>query len=89
MKSKYNIDHLIQPKEQVVLGPIQDDEALILFSIVHAMRLRYIVELGSQSGYSAQNFLKAVGPQGHVIGIDIAPTPKLADTTRCSSEMQH
>jgi hypothetical protein len=76
---KYNLDHLTQPDTQEVFGPIQDDEALALFALVKCMRIRNVVEVGSFAGYSARNFLKAVGENGHVIGVDINQTPKLAD----------
>lgn len=76
---KYNLDHLTQADTQEVFGPIQDDEALVLFALIRCMRIRNVVEVGSQHGYSAKNFLEAVGKNGHVIGIDINETPKLAD----------
>jgi predicted O-methyltransferase YrrM len=56
----YNLEHLTQPPDQRVIGPIQDDEALFLFSVVRASRLRTILEFGGLSGYSARNFLAAL-----------------------------
>jgi hypothetical protein len=32
--TKYNIEHLTQPDNQAVLGPLQDDEALLLYSLI-------------------------------------------------------
>ena len=57
---KYDFSHLTQPPNQNVGGPIQDDEALLLYSIVRCGRIRRILEVGGLSGYSANNFLKAI-----------------------------
>lgn len=67
---KYNLSHLTQDSDQQVMGPIQDDEALLLYSLCRVMRIRNVVEVGVQGGYSARNFLAAVGPEGEVVGID-------------------
>ncbi len=45
-KNKYDLDHLIQTNKQDVIGPIQDDEALLLYSIVKGMRLNRVLEIG-------------------------------------------
>lgn len=74
----YNLEHLTQPPEQYVLGPIQDDEALFLYALIRGMRLTTVLELGGLHGYSAQNFLRAVGPTGAVFTCDIWPPPALA-----------
>ena len=57
---KYDFSHLIQSPDQMVNGPIQDDEALMLYAVVRTMRLRRVLELGGLSGYSARNFLSAL-----------------------------
>jgi predicted O-methyltransferase YrrM len=67
---KYNLSHLTQPDNQLVAGPIQDDEALLLFAIIRVMRLRRILEIGGLDGYSARNFCEAVGSEGVVYTID-------------------
>lgn len=74
----YNLSHLTQLDDQAVGGPIQDDEALLLFALVRVMRLKRILEVGGLSGYSAMNFLQAVGPEGTVFTVDIDPVPTLA-----------
>lgn len=71
--STYCLDHLIQDERQAVIGPIQDDEALLLYSIIRGMRLKTIFELGGLQGYSATNFLRAVGEDGFVYTCDINP----------------
>lgn len=68
----YNLTHLTQPSSQDLLGPIQDDEALVLYSIIRTSRLENVVELGGLSGYSAKNFLEA---GARVFTIDINPVP--------------
>lgn len=74
----YNLTHLTQDVEQDVLGPIQDDEALLLYSIIRVMRLHNIVEIGGLSGYSAKNFSEAI-IDGNIYTVDISPVPKIAD----------
>jgi predicted O-methyltransferase YrrM len=77
---KYDLSHLTQNDNQDVWGPIQDDEALFLYSIIRASRLKRIFEIGGLNGYSAQNFLKAVNfaSDSVVYTCDINPVPKLA-----------
>ena len=75
---KYSLDHLTQADDQKVGGPIQDDEALLLFAMIRVMRLKRILELGGLGGYSARNFLAAVGPGGMVYTVDLNKVPKLA-----------
>lgn len=67
---KYNLDHLKQSDKQDVIGPIQDDEALVLYAAIRCMRIKNVLEIGGQTGYSARNFLEAVGDDGFVITID-------------------
>ncbi len=67
---KYNLSHLTQPDDQRVVGPIQDDEGLLLFAVIRVMRLRRVLEIGGLDGYSARNFCEAVGPGGNVYTID-------------------
>lgn len=77
--SIYNLSHLSQEHAQCVVGPIQDDEALVLYAIIKALRIKTVFEIGGLSGYSAKNFLQAVGPDGKVFTCDINPVPVLAD----------
>jgi predicted O-methyltransferase YrrM len=74
----YNLSHLTQKEDQNVSGPIQDDEALFLYSIIKGMRLNRILEIGGLSGYSAKNFLAAMDKvDGVLYTVDINPVPKL------------
>lgn len=74
----YNLSHLTQPDNQVVVGPIQDDEALFLFALIRGMLLKRVLEVGGLSGYSARNFLEAVGSDGVVYTVDLNKVPRLA-----------
>ena len=75
----YNLSHLTQNNDQNKPGPIQDDEALLLFALIRVTRIKRILEFGSAPGYSARNFLEA-GADVYSVdwGID-GYTPKLAD----------
>lgn len=76
---QYNLTHLDQPDSQQVLGPIQDDEALFLYSIVKGMRLNRVLEIGGLSGYSAKNFLQSMDKvKGMLYTVDINHLPTLA-----------
>lgn len=75
----YNLEHLTQDETQNVSGPIQDDEALFLFSIIRGNRIKSILEIGGLNGYSARNFIEAVKPfNGHVYTVDMNPVPQVA-----------
>jgi predicted O-methyltransferase YrrM len=81
----YDLSHLTAPNQDV-WGPIQDDEALLLYALCRVMCIKRVVEFGSLAGYSASNFLAAVGPSGAVYSVDDCrdaglggPLPKLAE----------
>lgn len=79
---QYNLGHLTQQSNQKVLGPIQDDEALFLYSIIRGNRLSRILEIGGLSGYSATNFIEALkynnDPNNIVYTVDLNVVPKMA-----------
>lgn len=76
----YNLDHLTQNDNQIVCGPIQDDEALFLYSIIRGMKLNRILEIGGLAGYSAKNFIQSmVTVDGILYTVEINPTcPQIA-----------
>lgn len=77
---QYDLSHLTQPDHQNFFGPIQDDEALFLYSLIRCSRISKILEIGGGIGYSALNFLKAIQyTQGCVYTVDINPVPRLAN----------
>ena len=77
---KYNLDHLTQEDNQYVWGPIQDDEALFLYSLIRGSCLTRILEIGGLSGYSAKNFLQGLSytKDGILYTCDLNPVPILA-----------
>lgn len=76
----YDLSHLTQDDSQNVCGPIQDDEALFLYSIIRGSRLSSILEIGGLQGYSSHNFLKALSyGEGVLYTCDVNPVPKLAE----------
>lgn len=80
--ANYNLKHLTQEEDQSNPGPIQDDEALLLFALIRVIRIKRILEFGSVPGYSATNFLAAINGNGTVYSVDWGedgPTPKVAD----------
>ena len=68
---EYDLDHLTQEEGKTYLGPIQDDEALLLFALCRVIGAKRVAEFGFGSGYSARNFLAAVGVGGTVYSVDI------------------
>lgn len=78
--AKYCFEHLTQPESQQVSGPIQDDEALFLYSIVRGKRIERILEVGGLQAYSARNFLKAMEcVKGMLYTVDLDPVNTLAE----------
>lgn len=78
----YNLHHLKQSNAQSNPGPIQDDEALLLFALIRVTRIKRIVEFGSTFGDSARNFCEAINGNGMVYSVDWgieAVCPKLND----------
>jgi predicted O-methyltransferase YrrM len=78
----YDLAHLTQTPDQRVLGPIQDDEALLFYALCRVMLIRRVLEIGGMAGYSATNFCHAVGPQGIVYSVDVNLMPHVADNHR-------
>lgn len=78
----YDLSHLIQPAHQAVCGPIQDDEALLLFAVIRVMRMQTILEIGGLNGYSAINFCKALGKNGVLYTCDLNPVKICAKNHR-------
>lgn len=80
---QYDLAHLTQPADQDVWGPIQDDEALLLYSVVKGMRIARALEIGGMQGYSARNFLAAMDQvKGTFYTVDVNPVPVQAENHR-------
>jgi FkbM family methyltransferase len=56
--ARHDLSQLAQAAPQN--APAQDDEAQMLFATIRVMRLRRVLEIGGQAGYSARNFLRAL-----------------------------
>ncbi len=69
---KYDLKHLTQTTHLVV-GPVQDDEALFLFGLVKTVRPKTVIEFGYYQGYSSYNFLKALDEDAKLYSYDINP----------------
>lgn len=74
----YDLSHLNQNESQDALGPIQDDEALLLYACIRTMRIHNIIEIGGLSGYSAKNFSQAI-INGKIYTVDLNPVPVVSD----------
>ncbi len=66
-----DLGHLRFFKEEDACGPIQRDEALLLFALVRVLRPRVVVEFGFHRGHSALNFLLALPPDGEIHSYDV------------------
>lgn len=69
----YDLSHLTQ-HDRRVYGPIQDDEALLLYAFIRCTGVKVVLEAGGQTGYSARNFLAAGAT---VFTVDTQPVRKL------------
>ncbi len=76
----YDLSHLTQSEKQDVMGPIQDDEALFLYSIIRGMRIKRVLEIGGLNGYSARNFVRAGVDVCYTV--DLVPVPQVSDDGR-------
>jgi predicted O-methyltransferase YrrM len=67
-----NTNHLTTYREENVMGPLQREEALTIFSLVKMTRPQTIVEFGFHCGHSAFNFIQAIDPTACLYSFDIA-----------------
>jgi len=75
-----DLSHLASYAEEDASGPLQRDEASLLYGAVRAMRPRTIVEVGFYRGRSAFNFLRAMDEDAYLYSFDIDPyAERLAD----------
>lgn len=68
-RSKYNLSHLHQPTLYYA-GPLQNDEALLLFAIITVATPKTLVEFGFYAGDSARNALHAMAPDARLYSYD-------------------
>jgi predicted O-methyltransferase YrrM len=70
-EGKPDLGHLRFFKEEEACGPIQREEALLLFALVRVLRPRVVVEFGLHRGHSSLNFVLALPPGGELHSYDI------------------
>ena len=73
IRNKYSLSHLKHFNDHTI-GPIQRDEALLLYALVKTVDPKTILEFGFYQGYSAMNFLKAMSPDAKLYSYDISET---------------
>ena len=71
----YSLNHLRYFRDSEI-GPIQRDEALLLYAIVKMVDPKTIVEFGFYKGHSAINFLKAMSADAKLYSYDMSDTAK-------------
>jgi predicted O-methyltransferase YrrM len=59
--------------DEVIRGPVQRDEALLLHSLIRVTRPATLVEIGSLRGRSTFNFLRALDDDARLYAFDIDP----------------
>jgi predicted O-methyltransferase YrrM len=69
-KFKYDLSHLNQ-NTMIVLGPIQDDEALVVYGLIKTIRPKTVIECGMGRGYSTVNILKSIDEDARLFTFDI------------------
>jgi predicted O-methyltransferase YrrM len=78
----YSLGHLRHFKERAA-GPVQRDEALLLYAIVKTIDPKTVVEFGFMAGHSAVNFLKAMSIDARLYSYDISGSAlQLAEKVR-------
>lgn len=59
--------------DEITLGPIQRDEAILLFGLARMTRPRTVVEIGLNFGHSAYNLLRALDADARLYAFDVDP----------------
>jgi predicted O-methyltransferase YrrM len=71
VRPRFDISHIKAMHSEDALGPIQQDEALFLFSLARVIRPKVLVEFGFNLGHSALNFLQAIPRSSTLYSYDI------------------
>lgn len=67
-----NLSHLSIFPEGEAMGPLQREEALLLFAMCRVLRPAVVVEFGFLRGFSALNFLQALPSESLLASYDIS-----------------
>jgi len=78
---KLSLGHLNTYREKGLCGPLQQEEALLLYSLIRMIRPKVLLEFGFHYGHSAFNFLEAMGKDDHLYSFDIAESAKQVAAT--------
>lgn len=76
----YLLGYLAMFDEEDAIGPLQRDEALLMYAIVKVLRPKVILEFGFYLGHSSYNFLRAAGSDTHVFSFDVTEVSRLTAT---------
>jgi len=78
LRNKYSLSHLKHFNDYTI-GPIQRDEALLLYALVKTVDPKTILEFGFYQGHSAINFLEAMSSDAKLYSYDISePSLRIA-----------
>lgn len=78
----YRLTHLCSSEKQRTVGPMQDDEMLLLYAFIRVTRSARVLELGGMRGDSARNFIYATTglPMARVYTVDLIRVKSQGDT---------
>lgn len=79
--SPLGVAHLSTYNDKKAIGPLQQPEALLLFSIVKTVIPKTILEFGFYHGHSAFNFLQAMSPDARLFSYDVSEESLAIATT--------
>lgn len=68
--------HLSSYEQEEAIGPLQRDEALLLFAVTKTIVPATVVEFGFFRGHSAFNFLRALPDDGVLFSFDVSDVAK-------------
>lgn len=72
--------------DEVMDGPLQRDEALMLYGLTRTVRPATVVEVGFLRGHSAFNFLRAMDDDARLYSFDIDPAARWHAEQTCGSD---
>jgi predicted O-methyltransferase YrrM len=72
-----NLDFLKHYEEEDAMGPVQRDEAALLYGLTRVIRPRLVVEFGAEFGASTRCFLEAGA--GRVVAVNCEISPAVRD----------
>jgi len=78
---RLTLGHLNTYREKGLCGPLQQEEALLLYSLIRMIRPKVLLEFGFHYGHSTFNFLEAMGKEDHLYSFDIAESAKKVAAT--------